>query len=103
MSLYSGCFDFADEIDVHGGFEEFKKMGYEVYIGDCDEPIPCNTIKDVIPYYPHIITCSVASNEKKYIFLSEKSWVDIEEEKYGHTDMHDLYRNKLKKEIEKYN
>jgi hypothetical protein len=40
---------------------------------------------------------------RNVIRLSERSWVDIEERRYGKMPIHDYYRKLLKEEKEKYN
>lgn len=65
-----------------------------------DEPLVLKSRKDCIPYYPYVIGASFTTNGIGTIRLSSKSWVDIEEERYGHMSIHDYYRNELKKELE---
>lgn len=98
MSLFSGKFDFCDEIEIHG-LENILRM--DVYCKG--KRLELKTLRDCIPYYPHIPICSAWDNERKrgMITLSEKSWVDIEEERYGHMRIHDFFREELRKEMEK--
>lgn len=75
----------------------------EVYLGslfgeDPPEKIELKTIKDCIPYYPHIVSFHAFDK----IYLSRESWVDISERRYGKMKMHEYYRQRLKKEIERY-
>lgn len=40
-----------------------------------------NTILDLIPYYPYLVTMSSSSKEKMTVFISQESFVDSEERK----------------------
>lgn len=102
MSKFSGRCDLADVIDICGGFERFKEKKPIIYVGESEKPIKCEKIQDIIPYYPYIITSSVSGDGKNTYWLSSKSWVDIEENLYGHQTIHDYYRDKLRKEMEKH-
>lgn len=98
MSKFSGKCDFCDEIDIFG-LENILKS--KVYVGSSDVPLVLRDRKDCIPYYPYIVCASFTTNGVGTIILSERSWVDIEEERYEHMTIHDRYRNELKKEMEK--
>lgn len=97
MSRFSGKFDFCDEIDIKG---LDRILRCDVYCNG--QRLELKTRRDCIPYYPHIIACSAWDNERRCgsITLSGKSWVDIEEERYGHMKIHDFYREALRKEME---
>ena len=100
MSKFSGKCDFYDVIEMHG-LEHI--LNSDVYIGDSNIPLNLVCYKDCIPYFPYVVSIAGYSrNSKSFIRLTTKSWVDIEEERYGHMRMHDLYREFLKEEIEKY-
>ena len=102
MSKFSGKCDFYDEIEIFG---LDRILTAKVYIGDSDYPLSLKTYADCIPYFPHIITMSFydKTTGRHIIRLSEKSWVDIEEERYGKMPIHDYYRKLLQEEKEKYN
>lgn len=99
MSRFSGKCDFCDVIEIMG-LEHVLKC--EIYVGD--ELVELKSLRDCIPLYPHIVTSSYTDrkNMTGVIRLSSRSWVDLEEERYGHGSWHDWYRNELKKEMEKY-
>lgn len=100
MSKFSGTCDLKDVIDICGGFEAFN--GIKIYIGDIKHPLKYNTLKDLIPYYPYSIESSginKTDKENSRIILSEKSWIDMEEELYGYKPYYDEYRNLLKNEM----
>ena len=100
MSRFSGKCDFCDEIEIFG---LDYILGSDVYVGDSDEPLKLTCLADCIPYYPYIITVAVHDNAKGKgcIELTKKSWVDIEEERYGHHAIHDMYRKFLQEEMER--
>lgn len=98
MSMFSGKCDFYDEIEIFG-LDRILKA--KVYIGD--KLLQLNSLRDCIPYYPYIVmSAAYKINGQDLIRLSDKSWIDMEAEKYGETTIHELYRNKLKEEIDKY-
>lgn len=98
MSKFSGKCDFYDAIEIFG---LDKILGGKVYVGNSDTPLELTCLADCVPYYPYII--SVASyGEDCFIKLTSKSWLDIEEERYGHLRTHDYRRKLLQEEIQKY-
>lgn len=94
MSLFSGKCDLYDGISILGGFQKFKERYPVIHIGE-DIVIKYEKPADLIRYYPHIIAVSCGD----YVRISSKSWVDIEEERYGHMPIHDYYRDKLREEF----
>lgn len=100
MSKFSGKCDFYDIIEMYG---LDRILAARVCIANTDEELQLNCRADCIKYYPHIVMYSSCNNEGNDCFcLSEKSWVDMEEERYGLHPYYDTYRELLKKEIEKY-
>ena len=102
MSRFSGKCDFYDEIEIFG---LDRVLTANIFIGENNCPISITCYEDCIPYFPHIITMSLYDKTAgRYIIrLSEKSWVDIEEGRYGKMPIHDYYRKLLQEEKEKYN
>lgn len=102
MSKFSGKCDFCDTIAIHGLDHVLR---CDVYVGSSDTPLPLKTLADCVPYYPYVVSMAWHDNVKDrgMIRLTEKSWVDIEEERYGHMGSHDLYRRMLAEEISKVN
>lgn len=99
MSRFSGKCDFCDQIEIFGLDMILKS---KVYVGNSDIPLELKSLEDCIPYYPYVVSASFTDKEiGGVIYLTAKSWVDIEEERYGYMRMHDYYRNELKKVIEK--
>lgn len=96
MSRFSGKCDFYDEIEIFGLDKILKS---EVYVGDSDEPLKLNCLADCVPYYPYVVVTSATSGDRATIRLTSKSWVDIEEDRYGHFASHDYYRKILQEEI----
>lgn len=99
MSKFSGKCDFCDEIEICG-LDHI--MNCDVFVGESKIPLQIGCIEDCIPYYPYIVTTAGMDNVSKTgtIRLSSRSWVDIEEERYGHMKMHDIFREELRKEME---
>lgn len=98
MSRFSGKCDFYDEIEIFG--LEYV-LNSKVYIGDSQEPLKLTCLADCVPYYPHIICVAHHDNANNcgYIRLTEKSWVDIEAERYGNLRVHDYYKKQLQEEM----
>lgn len=106
MSKFSGKCDFYDMIQMCEGVDGLKSRYANVYVGYGDGQIKLDLDDhaSLVQYYPHIISASASSeNDDGVIYLTAKSWVDIEEERYGHLKMHDYYRERLQQEMEKYN
>lgn len=97
MSRFSGKCDFCDEIEIFGLDKILKS---EVYVGDSDEPLKLTCLADCVPYYPYVVVTSACSGDRATIRLTSKSWVDIEEDRYGHFASHDYYRKILQEEMQ---
>lgn len=98
MSKFSGKCDFYDDIQIFG---LDYILNATIYVTGQAEPLHLTSLQDCIPYYPYIVTMA-SYNKNPVIHLSSKSWTDIEEERYGHMKIHDIYREFLKEEMEKY-
>lgn len=98
MSRFSGKCDFCDEIEIFG-LEHI--LNSEVYVGDSEEPLKLTCLADCVPYFPHIVCLSHHDTKKNcgHIWLTDKSWVDIEAERYGEHQMHEYYRDELRREL----
>ena len=98
MSKFSGKCDFCDEIEIFG-LEHI--LNSEVYVGDNKEPLKLTCLADCVPYFPHLVCLSHHDTKKNcgHIWLTEKSWVDIEAERYGEHQIHEYYREELRKEL----
>ena len=101
MSRFSGKCDFYDNIAIHG-LDHI--LNCKVYVGRSDKPLNLTCLADCVPYYPYVVSVAAYDNVAKCgsIRLAEKSWVDIEEERYGHLNIHDFYRKQLAEEIERH-
>ncbi len=110
MSIYSGKYDFADYVDGHG-IEAVKEA--KIYVGfDYDEKsmeiipkkeLKIESIRDCIPYYPHIIAVQLGREGRDVLYLTEKSYIDIQEEcgRFSKETI-DYYRNELAREMAKF-
>jgi hypothetical protein len=98
MSRFSGKCDFYDEIEIFG-LENILKS--KVFVGPSKEPLKLTSRRDCIPYYPYVVMASYYNDGVGCLFLTAKSWVDIEEERYGKSHpLFDIYREMLKEELE---
>lgn len=99
MSRFSGKCDFCDEIEIFG-LDHI--LNSDVYVGDSKQPLRLASLRDCVPYFPYVVSMAHHNQEKNrgYIRLTSKSWVDIEEERYGHFKTLDYYRERLEKELE---
>ena len=77
MSKYSGKCDFGDSWDIFG--EEYI-LNSKIYIGNNIVPLKIESYKDALPYFPHIVYMQAGDKEGANIWLTEKSFVDSEEE-----------------------
>lgn len=101
MSRFSGKCDFYDTIKIHG-IDHI--LNCNVYVGNSDTPLNLRSIADCVPYYPYIVTTAGMDsvNMSGMIRLTDRSWVDIEEERYGPMKIHKYYRDALADELKKY-
>lgn len=130
MSYYSGKCDFCDHLFISAETEEeaFNKFnGTKLYIRqplpedfDLEEALKNNvnipetyykkveysSIKDLIPYYPHLtVFCAVDNTDPKssVVCLSRESFVDREEQEsleFGLKDLLRIYNRCKRKKIE---
>lgn len=76
MSRYSDKCDFADFLDIFGE-ESISKS--EIYIGD--KKLEATGYRDLVPYLAHTVSLFSGSKEGHiYVQLSERSYVDTQEE-----------------------
>ena len=99
MSKFSGKCDLYDCIEIQGGFDEFKKVYKELYVGN--QKLEYETELDLAPFYGHIPIHSYVFNGEGYMKLSEDSWIDKREKEFGYHPSNDIYRNALAEEIKK--
>lgn len=100
MSRFSGKCDFCDEIKIFG---LDYILNSKVYVGQSTDPLELHCLADCVPYYPYVVVVSCMDNVGKegIVRLTEKSWVDIEAERYGEMDAHRFFRDQLYIEIKK--
>lgn len=89
MSMYSGKCDLYDTIEVFG---EDYILKSKIYIGSNDKPLNFNNIRDLIPYYPHIICTSSGDKTSSIIHLTTESFVDIEEREFLEFHLKEILR-----------
>ena len=80
---------FSGKCDVYDCLVEMKKYTLDelknnvtIRVGSEKEPLIFNSMADLIPYYPYMISLEFSDNKsrKSNIIISSKSWVDKEEE-----------------------
>lgn len=81
ISKYSGRCDLYDTLEIYNYTLDELQNNVTIYIGKNSEELHINSMSDLIPYYPYIITSAAFNNATRYaaISLSSESWVDIEE------------------------
>lgn len=77
MSMLTGKCDFYDDVNMLGNIEEYLGDKADIYVGDIK--IPNNTEKDLVLYYPFLLSIGVCSKDYKCIHLSRYSYIDYEE------------------------
>lgn len=83
ISRYSGKCDLYDSlIEIHNYTLEELQNNVKIYVGNSSEPLHIEKMSDMIQYYPYIIgsACFNNTERKSVVYLSSKSWVDIEEQ-----------------------
>lgn len=80
MSMFSGKCDCYDTlIAIHNYTEDDLKNKVKIYVGNNTEPLHIESYKDLIPYYPYLISFAMFSKGKSVVHLSSESFVDSEE------------------------
>lgn len=79
MSRFSGKCDFADYIEIHG---IDKVMQSDVFIGNNLVPLRIETKKDLVPYYPMLVSVCASENGVGMIRLTEESYIDTLDNQY---------------------
>lgn len=78
MSRFSGKCDLYDHIEICGLENTLKS---KIYLGwDSEEPLDIKEERDLVPYYPFVISCGAFEHGVGTMHLMSKSWVDYEEE-----------------------
>lgn len=92
ISRYSGRCDLYDVLVDIREVTDFSKVKIYTY-GNFIIPLRIDSQKDLMPYYPYIVAISVGNSDgTQIIHLSEKSYVDTEEEEHLIWDLDTLKR-----------
>lgn len=84
-------FHFHEPTTLRNGKKKYRYvyLGKEMSLKDINKagvyiniPIHFNTLLDIIPYYPYIITCLISNNGKQHITISSKSYVETQRDEY---------------------
>lgn len=101
MSMFSGKCDLYDHIEIYGLENTLKS---KIYVGwDSDKPLDIKEERDLVPYYPFVISMGAFNNGVGTIHLMSKSWVNYEEEdtlKFYLEQILKIYRRCKRKKIE---
>ena len=77
MSNFSGKCDLYDHIEIHGLDNTLKS---KIYVGyDSKEPLNIKEERDLVPYYPFVISMGAFNHGIGTIYLMDESWVNYEE------------------------
>lgn len=88
----SGKSDFQDICEMHHTPEQILK-NYKVYAyNNTLVPLQMISKKDLVAYYPYIVTIMGKFKDDGVIWLSEKSYIDTSEEKKLNLDLETLIR-----------
>lgn len=84
--------DFQDWCEMHNTPEEILEE-YKVYAyGNDIVPLRMESKKDLVAYYPYIVTVMAKNKDSGVIHLSEKSYIDTSEEEKLNWDLKALIR-----------
>lgn len=89
MSKYSGKCDVYDHL---GDKSDEYIANSDIYFGYEAVPLRINSQKDLMPYYPHLVCMAICSNGKHVVNITERSFVDTEEEEILNCDLEELKR-----------
>lgn len=76
MSKYSGKCDFADSVEIWG--TDFV-LNSDIFYKDLPVPLKIDSEKDLVPFYPFIVSTASVGKNSGMVVLSERSFVDVEE------------------------
>lgn len=79
ISIYSGRFDVSDTFADRD--DDFIKNSC-IYLGDNPIPLQIENHHDLAPYYPYLIATMGSDGDKSICRLSDRSFVDAEEEEH---------------------
>lgn len=98
MSKFSGRYDFYDYLHAHKFTDEDIKNNLYIYIGKTKTPLEINDKNDLIQYYAYVPKKDKYDKKKKIamVYLTDKSWVDIEEEQNLNISLNDIKKIYIK-------
>ncbi len=81
ISKYSGRCDLYDTLEIYNYTLDELQNNVTIYIGKNSDELHINSMYDLIPYYPYIITSAAFNNKERRaaISLSTEPCTDIEE------------------------
>ena len=98
----SGKSDFQDIVEMHYSAEEILSK-YKIYASINDIiPLKIETKKDLVAYYPYLVSVMSSNKEEGGVIMLYKSYIDMEEEKsltYKLNDLIKYYKKCKRKKI----
>lgn len=106
MSRYSNKCDLCDWIDIRDDMDYTLNkttyyVGWHNYMNH--NPLPVGSIRSLMPYFAHIVILGSCNQEHSTVVLTERSYVDIEEEEHINwvfKDILDYYKRCKRRKIE---
>ena len=97
MSRWSGKCDVADHFWMRAETDEdvqkeIDKTNFYMWINDRRVKLDIHTVKDLVPYYPFLISMSVWDGEHGTVVLSKESFVDREEREFMEWNLRDAIK-----------
>lgn len=93
MSRFSGKCDVYDSlVEIHEYTDKELRDNVNIYFVGSDKPLHINSVRDLIPYYPHIISSAGFNNVDRTatIYISKDSYVDCSERRILESCLHDF-------------
>ena len=103
MGRYSGKCDFSDSIDIHGVDNILKSTIKIRKENGSLIKLDLQNEKDLIPYYPYLVSSSGTSNGVGTFHLDGVPWIQREIERYGIGSLKWYYRKELNDYCEEQN
>lgn len=86
MSIFSGKCDIYDHYIMLGDFKTIEeiddfifKSKFNIYEGNVRKELEINNLRDLVPYYAHIISAGCFSKYGDNVTLSSESYIDLHE------------------------
>lgn len=91
MSLYSGKCDVYDSLVMIREVTDFSKIKIYRHVGEI-VPLRIDSQKDLVPFYPFLTPMMAGDKDGATVYLSDMSFVDMEESEILERHLNDLKR-----------